>query len=370
MEFRQATAESFAEHAVSSPAQSRSAVPPNGALSSTSISALVAVLNAHPDCAMLIERDRTVSFVSANGRCPKTLAPLDIMAGTDWLELYPAACRNPLSESFASALNGTMRAVERRIRSEDGSHRDWLFQLSPVRGEDGTVERVLCLSRPVSATRPIDLPGREADHRIKNSLASVSSLLSLQARQSDNGSVRDALEAASRRIMSVGRVHENLRNLGDGPNERHVALRPFLKSLTVDLVDNLGGERITLLHEIDDVVLPARHATALGLIVTEAVINALRHAFRDCPEGGMIHVGLQQDDGRLRLVISDSGCGMPDGFDWRAAKGLGGRIIALYARSLGGEAKLILGDMGGTCLVLNSPMFETPKQNARSRTGP
>ncbi|MEM7729370.1 MAG: histidine kinase dimerization/phosphoacceptor domain -containing protein [Pseudomonadota bacterium] len=313
-----------------------------------------AAFDAHPDCAILIERDRTVSFVSRNGRCPRTLEPFEILAGTDWVGLYPDRHALRLSEAFDDALAGHDAELVLSIRSRSSKLRQWQFRLTPILSEDGAcVDRVLCLSRPTSDA-VIDAEARigQADHRIKNSLASIASLLRMQARTAEEVSLRDALHAAGERIMGIGRIHAHLQP-GEGGN-RCIPSRAYLGALGRDIVETLGGGRVTLLHEIEDIPLLPSQAKAFGVVATEAIINALRHGFGD--EGGLIHLvfGFDDDDTHL-LRVSDSGRGLPEGFDPGEAGGKGWRITSLYAQSISGTVTLDPAPMGGTRLAMRAP---------------
>ena len=139
-----------------------------------------------------------------------------------------------------------------------------------------------------------------------------------------------------------------LQPAGDGAGA--VAMRPYFEQLC----DSLGGsmigdhEQITLDVDIDDSVCSAEDSMALGLIVTELVINALKHAFPDQRKGGIrVSYGSSADDWTLK--VSDNGVGT------RAASGkpgLGTGIVDALTRNLGGT-QLVSSSSAGTSVSIN-----------------
>lgn len=311
---------------------------------------LHAVLDASPDCTMLIERDGTLSYISDNGRCAMSLDGVEIMSGTAWVSLYPETAQAALGALLEAALSGEATNREVWIDSDRMGTKWWMFHLSPVVGAYGQTDRILCVSRQLCRMDASETIRREADHRIKNSLASISSLLRIQARAQDDAVTADALNNASRRVMSVAHVHGHL-ELPDIDDDTIVCAQSYLPPLISELTDGLGDNPVTLLHRIAPMTLTPAQATALGLIATEAVINALRHGFGHDPQGGLIHVSLTPEpDGIATLSIANTGKQLPEGFDWSASRGLGQRVIDLYARSLGGEATFANAPFGGVRL--------------------
>ncbi|MEM9600958.1 MAG: sensor histidine kinase, partial [Pseudomonadota bacterium] len=203
-----------------------------------------------------------------------------------------------------------------------------------------TVDRILCISRP--------LPQRDvADPFIHGSLAAIANLLRLQARETADMELRAALDSAATRVHAVGALHTHLYHVSAGQGDA-VPLRSYLDPLVTGVVHSLGDGRVTLLREIDDIALPYADARGLALILTEAVVNAIRHGFSDRAEGGLIHVSLQaREGGTARMVVSDCGVGFPPAFDWRDARRIGGRIMELYANRIGGTLSLSDAPMGG-----------------------
>src|SRR4051794_755982 len=165
---------------------------------------------------------------------------------------------------------------------------------------------------------------QEADHRVANSLQLISSLLSLQARQSADVSVRDALGIAAHRIDAVGAIHKSLHQSGSLCS---VDIAAYLFDLAATIEQSFGGagcKRI-LAHVQSGMVSPD-FASALGIMVTELVINACKHAYAPGEEGD-IEVRLSfPSRTQFRLEVRDFG----GGYNHRAKAGppgLGTTII-------------------------------------------
>jgi two-component sensor histidine kinase len=170
---------------------------------------------------------------------------------------------------------------------------------------------------------------QELQHRVANSLQIIASVLMLSARRVQSAETRGHLTDAHHRIMSAASVQKQLSvtSLGD------VRLRPYLIELCRSLAASMIGDRtaITLSVTADDAVGTSDVAVSLGLIVTELVINALKHAFPN-HRPGKITVTYTLAGGGWTLCVTDDGVGM--GFDPDAKPGLGTGIVEALAKQL------------------------------------
>lgn len=182
-----------------------------------------------------------------------------------------------------------------------------------------------------------DMLVREMNHRIKNSLQLVSSMVSLQLATVTDPDARASLSAAQGRVAAVAKVHERLYA---GQRLDRVEVAPYLDDLAHDLGATLGlpaaGGSIAVCA-IDE-MLPPDKVIPLGLIACELVTNAVKHS----PSGGAVNVRvtLERESDRLRLVVSDDGAGLPQNFDPTANAGLGMKVIRALAMQLGGALEI------------------------------
>jgi two-component sensor histidine kinase len=170
---------------------------------------------------------------------------------------------------------------------------------------------------------------RELQHRVANSLQIIASVLMQSARRVQSEETRTHLHNAHHRVMSIATLQKQLA-ISDSDD---VALRKYFKdlcaSLGASMIDN--AERISLVSKTDDTVTKANVSVSLGLIVTELVINALKHAFPGRNQLGEINVDYLADANGWTLTVDDDGVGMPKN---ELKPGLGTGIIEALSRQL------------------------------------
>jgi two-component sensor histidine kinase len=174
---------------------------------------------------------------------------------------------------------------------------------------------------------------KEVNHRVKNSLQVVSSMLQLQARSVGDPDLSERLTEASSRVSAVGRAYERLAYNADYDN---VDLVEYLRQIVGDLEPTVAPCKIEF-DAPEEIQFAADRAILVGLILNELVSNAGKYAYPDCPNGS-IWVRLVQPDNKSILVsVRDEGVGLPLGFDPTASKGLGARLVNALSRQLGAE---------------------------------
>ncbi len=178
---------------------------------------------------------------------------------------------------------------------------------------------------------------REIHHRVKNNLQTVASLLRLQSRRLGSEEAKAALEESVRRISSIALVHETL---SQDSTERvefdHVAQR-----ILAMLDDGFHARErpVRFLVEGSAGSLPSEIATTLALVLVELCQNAVEHAFDD--RGGTVTVRLDREAPGLRLLVSDDGAGLPQGFALERDANLGLQIVrTLVTTELRGELEI------------------------------
>jgi two-component sensor histidine kinase len=170
---------------------------------------------------------------------------------------------------------------------------------------------------------------REVNHRVGNSLQIIASLLHLQASSSTQEGVKAALTNAMGRVAAVAQVH---RRLYTSHNLKSVLLNQYLEALLEDLRRSAEGNRMSRLTlEAEPIEIDPDRAVAIGIIVNELVMNAVKYAY---PDGaGPIHVELGRQDDELSLSIADDGVGLGVKLDPRGT-GMGQRIVTAMASKL------------------------------------
>lgn len=192
----------------------------------------------------------------------------------------------------------------------------------------------------------------EVRHRVKNMIQMTSSLLHLQERAVKSSDARSALREARNRLLVLSSVYESF--FRTDVDARKVEVCRLIEVLTKALGDSSpNARRITIRADCDSVQLGVTTAVPLGLIVNEAVTNALKHAFE--PDGaGEINVQLRRTGSSCSLTISDNG----KGFDRPVRDGsLGMRLIKSLARQL--KAKLAIDGSNGATIRLDFTVGDT-----------
>jgi two-component sensor histidine kinase len=181
---------------------------------------------------------------------------------------------------------------------------------------------------------------REIHHRVKNNLQTVAALLRLQARRMDSESARLALEEAVRRVGSIAIVHEILSQAVEERVDFDEVVDPLGRMVTeVSAV----GSRVRVHRRGSFGVLPSEAATALAMVLTEVLQNAVEHGYdADAPDvAGEILITARRLVGRLRVTVEDDGRGLPEGFDLDGSTNLGLSIVRTLVESeLGGQLEL------------------------------
>lgn len=201
-----------------------------------------------------------------------------------------------------------------------------------------------------------DLLMREVDHRVKNSLQMVLSLLRIQTSKQTDSRTRQVLQTAGMRIQAIAQVHTMLYARS---NAGSVRFDDYLEEICTFLGATLGASerRRALLVEAAPVELLPDLAIPLALITTELVTNSFRHAFGGKP--GTVWVQFRRNPGNtLELTVADDGRGLPADFDLHKTEGLGLQVVTAMVEQLG--ASFDISRQAGARFTLTLPEKERP----------
>ena len=195
---------------------------------------------------------------------------------------------------------------------------------------------------------------REIHHRVKNNLQTVAALLRLQARRTNNAEGREALIESVRRVSSIALVHDALSmSVDEEVNLDEVIDRILPIMNDVATVD--APIRINRVGELG--VLDADRATALIMVITELVQNAIEHAFDTTTSRGCVTIRSERSARWLDVVVHDDGRGLPDGFSLEKSDRLGLQIVrTLVSAELDGSLGMHDVATGGTDVILRLPI--------------
>jgi two-component sensor histidine kinase len=174
---------------------------------------------------------------------------------------------------------------------------------------------------------------KEVNHRVKNSLQVVSSMLLLQANAAGDPALTERLTEASNRVNAVGRAYDHLAYNADYEN---IDLVAYLR----DVIDDARAAVVPFTIHFDaseEIQFSADRAILEGLVINELVSNAAKYAYPNLSDGSIwVRVSLA-DQNAVFISVRDEGVGLPASFDPAASKRLGTRLVSALARQLGAE---------------------------------
>ena len=195
---------------------------------------------------------------------------------------------------------------------------------------------------------------REIHHRVKNNLQTVAALLRLQARRTANPEGREALIESVRRVSSIALVHDALSMSVD----EEVNLDEVVDRILPIMSDLAGVESpVRVFRKGTLGVLDADRATALIMVITELVQNAIEHAYDTSGTHGNVTIRAERSARWLDVVVHDDGRGLPAGFSLEKSDRLGLQIVStLVSTELDGSLGMHDAPGGGTDVVLRVPI--------------
>ncbi len=309
-----------------------------------------------------LEPDGTIIYASPNalsafnrlGVTGNVLSePVDALTSTVADDPFDAG---DLAAAVADAIDGGHPAS---IEIEGGGA-VILFRALPLRPRGETLGALLLMQDVTELRRrdrqimSKDATIREIHHRVKNNLQTVAALLRLQARRVSVPGARAALEESMRRVQSIALVHETLSVSID----ESVDFDEIVDRLLVMLSDVMGSaNRIAVRRTGSFGEIPAEVATALVLVLTELVQNAIEHAFPD-DRKGTVSVTAERARGQLTVEIVDDGIGLPADFTGQPNDRLGLQIVrTLVSAELNGTVEFRgHADTRGTCARVEMPL--------------
>jgi chemotaxis protein methyltransferase CheR len=259
----------------------------------------------------------------------------------------------------------TMLLNARKVFYEGNSHTTLLLGI-----EDVTARRALererddMLQKLQALLREKDVLLEELEHRVGNSLQIIAAIILMKSRMVTSEETRLQLQDAHKRVMSVAAVQKHLHATGGAGS---VEMAPYLTQLCDSLKTSMIGDyRPTTLKVTSDTgTVTSREAISLGLIVTELILNALKHAFTDDRADREIAVGFAIAGTNWKLSVADNGIGAPVGVFAQAKSGLGTSIINALAEQLEARVDVVSGRQGTTVLVTHATFAKMPDETSQ-----
>ena len=200
-------------------------------------------------------------------------------------------------------------------------------------------ERKLTQERILASLREKELLLKEIHHRVKNNLQIISSLLNLQAAHSGNAELASLFRESQNRVLTMALIHEKLYR---SDNLAYIDFGAYLRDLAASLFRSYhsSARKLRLHIDVKPITFGIDTAVPCSLLVNELISNALKYAFPDGREGTIrIELHLNRDT-TCSLIVSDTGVGLPDGFDIRKTETLGMELIRNLTIQLDGTLEV------------------------------
>ncbi|MFJ4064432.1 sensor histidine kinase [Pseudomonas sp. NPDC089996] len=313
-------------------------------------------LNASPDCVKILSPGGEIEFMNEKGLELMHLAALPDIKGQAWSEFWPEESKPLVLDALIKVAAGETARFEAFFPTAPNEPKWWDVTVAPILGADGQLERLIAVSRDIterhqyeaqllslieaqnSRQNASDLYLEEIHHRVKNSLHLVNTLLLLQANLSPDTAVKQQLETAAGRVVTIASVHERLYH---STEDDGVMAAGYLNALLGDLGKALADREIVL--ESDDFLLPPERMAPLGLVLSELITNALKYG------KGTVEVLVKHAGDHARLTVMDEGPGFPDSYPKPTGTGLGMRLVKSYS-GYGSSAVSVERAAGKSCI--------------------
>lgn len=269
--------------------------------------------------------------------------------GRPIMEITPSDDALALAEDIMSAVYaGNTWTGEIRLRRRDGTEFPAIVSDTPVYDEDGKLAAIIGITTDVTALRAAEeksralleensLILREVNHRIKNNMGTMISMLSLQAEAAGSRESAEILRTAANRMESMLVLYGKLYQSSTCTS---LAVDEYLPALLQEIAATVGvPENVEIRCDVDSLVLSAHTLSQLGMIVNELFTNSIKHAFRGC-RNGLIHLQLTHHGPGVTIVYADDGVGIPKSVDLDTSPGFGLQFVRLLVQQLHGTVDL------------------------------
>ena len=255
-----------------------------------------------------------------------------------------------VDREFPSIGRRIMLLNVRKVFYEEGIHSTVLLAFEDI------TSRRLVERRVEELLREKDMLLEEMQHRVANSLQIIASILLIKARTVQSEETRLQLQDAHQRVLSVAAVQKHLQVSGAGAP---IEISTYLTRLCETLAQSMIGDSrpIALKVEADAGAAKSHEAVSLGLIVTELVMNALKHAFPGDKQDAAIVVSYKVSEPDWKLTVTDNGVGKADPFAGNAKPGLGTSLVQSLAKQLDATVD-IKSDSHGSAVTITHATFK------------
>lgn len=177
---------------------------------------------------------------------------------------------------------------------------------------------------------------QEIHHRVKNNLQIISSLLKLQSSYLDDPAIKDVFKQSENRVKSMALIHQKLYESEDLSN---ISIQRYIHDLSSHLMASyrIYPSKITMDCQVEEIRLDLKYAVPLALLINECITNSIKYAFPEDRSGSIFIRFSHLDANQYRLLIGDTGVGLPSDISPETTDSFGMRLIYLQCSQINGE---------------------------------
>ena len=307
------------------------------------------ITEAAPAAMLVVNAEGRISLVNAQAeslfgkpRAELLNQPIEVLLPERFRQGHPAKRGGFMGQASVRTMGAGSHLYALRA---DGSEFPVDISLAPIDTAEGPAalaavfdlsERFAQQANTEKSLREKDVLLREIHHRVKNNMQVISSLLQLQLGSIDDPVTQQIFKESQNRIEAMALVHEKLYQRLDLAN---IDMAEYVEGLVAMLLSAYGERcaHVNVVVQTQPALLDVDQAIPAGLVLNELISNAFKHAFPNQRRGELrVEIG-PQDDGRVRLAVTDDGIGMPAGFDVENSTSLGLRLVNILSSQLGAD---------------------------------
>lgn len=280
----------------------------------------------------VIDKDLTIKYTDGNEYSKWNLNPVDYIGinALETLQIFGDENVAKMEKAYQLAFEG-MPQLERQIFENE----HLLYKILPFENHKGEIDQLLVVTENITEKIRTDeiiknsmeektVLLQEIHHRVKNNLAIVSGLLSLQSFNINDPNSKFILEKSTNRIMSIAKVHEMLY---ESQNFNRIPFDRYVKELSTIILDSMNQDEksIQFNTDIDVEFISINHGVPLGIIFNELITNSIKYGFNG-EAGNRIDISVRLIDDEFKVMYQDNGVGIED-FETASSKSLGFTLI-------------------------------------------
>ncbi len=288
------------------------------------------------------------------------------LAGQPYLDFIPPARRAQAVEradSLTSGVSGVPMLQQKFLRLDGSSFDGEVTSVAiSYAGQPAIQSMIVDVTKRLRAEEKLktalaekETLLREIHHRVKNNLAIVSSLLSMQERISKDERVQAAFQNSQARLRAMAAIHEQLYR---SDSLARIDMSKYISGMVKDLRKAYATFDVAMQVDVQGVFLDIDQTIPCGLILNELLTNALKYAFpaaRDPALQRSIRLEMHPQDACYTLQVSDNGCGLPAGLDIAASRSLGLKLVNQLVHQLQGQLQVESAPQRGVMYRISFP---------------